>query len=189
MSNSEKQTTELIMSRPKRQRRSLDEDDKTLKFAEEKKNQIFQQVSDLVESYGSDMNLIQENLTNSDNTLKKVQQFFDSVCGTDIKTDAYYLDLLTIHAQLSPPLIYLAKLAVNDENEAGIWANAIKEMYAEGSFMRTQLFQQMYDKKNYHQEYVRQLADALKKLGVTPKISYSKVRDPRNPLSNAASFL
>ena len=112
---------------------------------------------------------------------------FDLVCNTEIKTDEYYLSILAIHARLYPTLQLLSNLSYSGDSTE--YAVALKEAYSEGGFMRTHLFQCLYDKRNYHQEFVRQLSDILKKNGIAAKVTNIKVRDPKNPLASAANFL
>ena len=72
---SEMNTKDVIQSKFKRGKRSLDEDERKEKFAEEKRKKIISKVNDDVDSMGEDFTTIQGNLTASDATLGKVQEF------------------------------------------------------------------------------------------------------------------
>lgn len=183
-------TKDVIQSKtPKRQRLAADDDERNQKIQQEKKQTLIMKVTEDVETLGSDISRLNDNLNSSDGTLGKVQEYFDYICNTENKTDEYYLSILEIHGKLCPSKSYLARFSRNNTEESGLWANAIKEMYAENTPDRTHLFQSLYDKRHYHLEYTKQVGDMLRRFGISPIVKNSKLKDPKNPLANAASFL
>jgi hypothetical protein len=110
MSDNNMSAKDVIQSK-KRAKRSPDEDEQNEKFNEQKRKKLISTVTEDVEALGDDLTTLQTHLQLSDQTLGKVQTFFDTICTQDLKTDEYYIQILEIHSKLSPCLGFLSNFS------------------------------------------------------------------------------
>lgn len=184
-------STKEVMQNKKRVKRTLDEDEKAERYDEKQRRELIARVTDDVEKLGEDPTILQQNLQLSDDTLGKVNLFFDQICcDEDKKGDDYYLNVLAIHSILFPGLKMLSSFSYNSDDEKPVWANCIRQMYQEKGPFRLNLFNLLYEKRKYHIEFVRQISDILRKIGTPMKVNNLKVKTGNDsPFTTAAQFL
>lgn len=190
-------STTRDMIQNKRKRRPMDEEEQKETYDQKQKREMIAVVSEKVAALGDDVEELQRVLNLSDETLGKLQQMFEHVFSDSGKKDnAYYRDLVGIHAKLAPCLIGLVEIVgfVSHQQRAefstGNLADTIELMYKEGTFMKKHLVQELYSRRDYHREQVKQIAEVLKQLKTPVKVKNLKIGKTQNsPFDNASSFL
>lgn len=165
-----------------------------LNFADEKKLNIIERVENALLSFDDNFEAVNEAIKNSDETNGKVQRAFDLLFGLNqVKDYNYYMELLTIHSKIFQGFDYLNRFMLengHEESEQNILTKTLEGMYCEGGFIRDDLIKNLYDKRDYHLEFVKQGNEYLKRNNQKiMALKNRKIRERKDTLAIASNYL
>lgn len=191
MSDSSAQTTKEIITR-KRVKRTLDDSEKKDQYLIEKKKALKEEVAYELSTYGNDDEKIKQEMIKSDTILGKVANAFTVFyCDETEKNNInYYMTILEIFSRLNPSYKgiyeYFSLILKNDETEGLQILNVLIPLFNTDCPLYKELNTLLYNKRDYHAEFIYQAQVLLQKLNV-PTILINNLKTPVKPkiFSNA----